>query len=72
MRKTKRNLLQQCILIYNFFNLSVADSIAKGKVSFPNIRKINTFEGTLADVESNREYLVSVRNRLRERLEPTE
>lgn len=59
--KTKNNMLQVLILSFNYINLLFSYSISKGKLSFPNLKNINTFEGKLDDLIKRKAYLLRLR-----------
>ena len=50
-------ILQKIILIYNYFNILISNSIAKNKLSFPNINKIKTFETDMNQLLGRKEYI---------------
>jgi hypothetical protein len=60
----KTDALQLLILSYNYFNLVVANSLAKGKLSFPKLNRTISFE---ADISALNERKTSIQN-LRDRL----
>ena len=66
--KTKTNGGQQLILIFNYFNLMSSYSIAKAKLSFPNLGKTNSFQGEMVDLIDRKEYLISLKKRLQSHL----
>ena len=51
------NILQKLILIYNYFNILASNSIAKNKLSFPNINKTKTFETDMSQLIERKEYI---------------
>ncbi len=57
----RTDFLQKMILIYNYFNLLVSNSIAKGKISFPNLNKIITVEGEM-NMLIDRKHIISQLN----------
>lgn len=58
------DFLQHCILIYNYFNLVCANSLAKGKLTFPNLNEIQTFEAGLDDLLERRDFINSLHLKL--------
>ena len=42
------------ILIFNFFPLTIANSLVYKKLRFPNFSRINSFQIKIADLEKNR------------------
>lgn len=61
------HFLQRCILIYNYFNLMVANSIAKGKWTFPRLGETKTFEAKLYDLIQRRNFIKSLHEKLKHR-----
>lgn len=57
--------VQKLILIYNYFNLLISNSIAKGKLSFPNINRIITVEASLDELCQNKTYITLFYERLK-------
>ena len=56
--------LQRFILYFNIINLTCALSLLKGKLTWPNMASIYTFEGTLDELIANKVYLVALKNKL--------
>lgn len=56
--------IQKAILIYNYVNLTLSHSIAKAKLSFPNLKEIKTFEADLNDLIERKGFLIELRSRL--------
>ena len=56
--------MQVIILAFNYVNLTVANSFAKGKLSFPKFSRVKTFEGKLADVAAKKEFLARLEQKL--------
>ncbi len=62
---TKRtDILQQIILIYNYLQILLANSMAKGKLSFPDVGKVNTYTASLSSVKKNKNYLKKLAEKL--------
>ncbi|MBW8241592.1 hypothetical protein K1F50_02185 [Muricauda oceani] len=59
------DFLQKMILAYNYLNVLVTYSMAKGKLSFPKISKTITFEATLKDIGQKKEFLINLNEKLR-------
>ena len=57
--------LQKFILAYNYLNVLVTYSIAKGKLSFPKINKTITFEANLKDIGQKKDFLVTLNKKLK-------
>jgi hypothetical protein len=64
LKKVKTNFLQSLILSFNYFNLMSSYSLAKAKLSFPNLRNIHTFEGSLEELMKQKTYLLRLRKLL--------
>jgi len=63
----KTDYIQKLILIYNYFNVLITYSIAKGKLSFPKLKETKTFETKLYELVERKD---SIRN-LNEKLKST-
>lgn len=63
----KTDYIQKLILIYNYFNVLITYSIAKGKLSFPKLNETKTFETKLHELVERKD---SIRN-LNEKLKST-
>lgn len=61
------DFLQKCILIYNYFNLVCATSLAKGKLIFPKLGKIQSFEARLDELMERRDFITSLNMKLKQR-----
>lgn len=59
--------IQSLILIYNYFNLTLSNSLAKKRLSFPNLRKINTYEANLQDLIANKAKIKALSDKLKKR-----
>jgi hypothetical protein len=64
LKKVKTNLLQSFILGFNFVNLTCSYSLAKGKLSFPDLRNTHSFEGDLDTLIQQKAYLLRLRKLL--------
>ena len=51
------NILEQITLTYNYFNILISNSIAKNKLSFPNLKKTKTFEADIGQLLDRKEYI---------------
>ncbi|WP_425637911.1 hypothetical protein ACPUEN_00645 [Algoriphagus yeomjeoni] len=60
------DFLQRCILIYNYFNLLCANSLAKGKLTFPKLDEIQTFEAKLDKLMERRNFINSLNKKLKQ------
>lgn len=49
--------LQKFMLMYNYFNILISNSIAKNKLSFPNLNKTITFEADISQLLEHKDYL---------------
>lgn len=49
--------LQQLILIFNYVNIFIANSIAKGKPAFPKLNHTRSFEANVADLIRHKEQI---------------
>lgn len=67
--KIKRtDLIQKVILTFNYFNLLISSSLAKKKISFPNLNDTKTFEASLIDLIERKEYISNLNNKLKNTL----
>lgn len=64
---TKTDFSQKAVLTYNYFNILISNSIAKNKLSFPNLGKTRTFEAKISQLIEKKRYL----ERLNESLKNT-
>jgi hypothetical protein len=64
LKKVKTNLLQSLILCFNYFNLTSSYSLAKAKLSFPNLRNTHSFEGDLDTLIQQKKYLLRLKKLL--------
>ena len=51
------DILQKIILIYNYLNILISNSIAKNKLSFPKLNKTKTFDADLSQLLERKEYI---------------
>lgn len=56
--------IQMLILILNYFNLLTSNSIAKGRLSFPNLKNIKTYETNLAELINRKTVISELNNKL--------
>lgn len=64
LKKTRNDFIQVVLLIYNYPNLTVSYSLSRGRLSFPRISNINTYEGSLSEIARRRNYLIQLRRKL--------
>ncbi|OIQ30858.1 MAG: hypothetical protein BM564_01205 [Bacteroidetes bacterium MedPE-SWsnd-G2] len=62
------DILQKIILAYNYFNILISNSIAKNKLSFPNLKETKTFETTFKQLRERKDYIVQLNNTLKQAL----
>lgn len=63
-RKVETDVLQQILLVYNYLQLTISNSIAKAKLSFPNLKQVHTFEADISDLIGRKEFIVELEKRL--------
>lgn len=63
-RRKRTNFIQQFILTYNYLQILLANSLAKDKLSFPAIGKINTYTAKLSAIKENKNYLKKLAEKL--------
>ena len=59
------DILQKIILIYNYFNILISNSIAKNKLSFPKLNKTKTFDTDLSQLLKRKEYIEKLNKSLK-------
>lgn len=59
------DILQKIILIYNYFNVLISNSIAKNKLSFPKLNKTQTFETDVNQLLDRKEYIEKLNETLK-------
>jgi hypothetical protein len=64
LRKVKTNLLGRFILYFNYFNLLCSLSLMNGKLSFPKLNNVRSFEGELDELIGKKDYFLALNNRL--------
>jgi hypothetical protein len=51
------DVLQKFILSFNYFNILISNSIAKNRLSFPNLNKTITFEAEIGQLIERKKYI---------------
>ena len=59
------DILQKIILIYNYFNILISNSIAKNKISFPKLNKTKTFEAEVSQLIKRKKYIEKLNTSLK-------
>lgn len=59
------DILQKTILIYNYFNILISNSIAKNKLSFPKLNKTKTFDADISQLLKRKEYIEKLNKSLK-------
>jgi len=59
------DILQKIILIYNYFNILISNSIAKNKLSFPKLNKTKTFKADVSQLLARKEYIEKLNKSLK-------
>jgi hypothetical protein len=67
-KSVRTDNIQKLILIYNYFNVLITYSIAKGKLSFPKLGASKTFEANLSTLVEKKEYIGNLHNKLKNTL----
>lgn len=62
---TKTDNLQKLILMYNYINILISNSIAKGKFSLPNLGNIRTFETELVELKGKKDIIDKLNTKLK-------
>jgi len=63
-KTVKTNFIQSLILTFNYPNLIASFSLAKGKLSFPNLNATKTYEAKLDQLIDRKEYINALNNKL--------
>lgn len=63
-RVVETDTIQKIILLYNYFNIALTHSIAKGRLSFPKLSKTITFEARLDELIKRNEVVEELKERL--------
>jgi len=58
------NSIQKFILIYNYFNILISNSVAHKRLTFPKLRNISTFECEIGDLINRKELIEGTLNKL--------
>ncbi len=61
----KTDYIQKLILIYNYFNVLITYSIAKGKLSFPSLKETKTFETKLNELVERKDFIRNLNEKLK-------
>lgn len=67
LKVVKTDFIQKCILVLNYMSLSISNSFAKRKLSFPNLRNSKTFKGELVELIKRKQDLQNLNNKLQRR-----
>lgn len=59
------DVLQKIILIFNYFNILLSNSIAKNKLSFPKLNKTKTFDADVSQLLKRKEYIEKLNKSLK-------
>lgn len=62
LEKRPTDALQTLILYYNYFNLVASYSLLNRRLSFPLIKSVQTFEGTMAVLIKHKPFLEKLKN----------
>ena len=61
----KTDFIQYLILVYNYFNILIAYSIAKDKLAFPRLKNIKTFEANINDLIKQKSFIKNLNTKLK-------
>lgn len=56
---------QKMILLYNFFNLTISNSLAKGKLRFPKLKNTKTYHSDIKTLIDKKSYIKNLNTRLK-------
>lgn len=65
LNSIKTDFIQKLILIFNYVNILISNSIAKRKISFPNLTTIKTFESTIEELIKRRAFIEGLNEKLK-------
>ncbi|WP_375579584.1 hypothetical protein ABWH96_00470 [Marivirga tractuosa] len=63
-KKVKTKNFQKIIMLFNYVPITISYSIAMGKLSFPNILSLKSYECTMGDLRKNRMKLEAMIERI--------
>ncbi|WP_241507317.1 hypothetical protein [Aquimarina sediminis] len=61
----KTDYIQKVILLYNYFNVLLTYSIAKGKLLFPKLSQTKTFEAELHELVARKDFIRNLNEKLK-------
>ncbi|MGY0392650.1 hypothetical protein ACW5R3_08865 [Bizionia sp. KMM 8389] len=61
----KTDGLQKLILVYNYFNVLLSNSIAKNKLMFPKLNNTKTFEATISELLEKKTFIETLHKSLK-------
>jgi hypothetical protein len=64
LKKVSINGLQNLILIFNYINIVLSISLVKKSLCFPNLKKIQTFEGEIIDIKRRQDFINNIIEKL--------
>lgn len=64
LKTVKTDASQWFILVFNYIPLTISYSYAKGKLSFPSLSRIKTYEGRMGDLIKQKDRLNALATRL--------
>lgn len=65
LEKVATNGIQKIILCLNYINIMISLSLVKKSITFPNLNKIQTFEGKIRDIKKRELFIDRLIERLR-------
>jgi len=60
--------IKKIILHLNYVNILISNSIAQKKLTFPNLKNTRTFEASICDLLSRKEYLIDINEKLKSKI----
>ena len=61
----RTDFLQKFILTFNYMNLLVSNSIAKNKIAFPKLNNIITFESSIIELTTRKEFIRELNSKIK-------
>ncbi len=71
LKAVNHDFIQRLILYFNAINLTCALSLLNNRLTWPNLLKVQTFEGTLDDLIAKKAHLIKLQKRLSAKPKPS-
>ncbi len=64
-RHVSTNHFQKLLMLFNYLPIMISYSIANGKLSFPNVLQLKSYECTIGELRKNEDYLKEMFERIK-------